>query len=156
MPEAGRTVIRQQQSCGGGALPWNDKITYARLMYEHDLAAYRRACNMNGPVFFDRGIVDVVAYLQMEHLPVPETLQTAASHCRYHTTAFILPPWPQIYRRDQERQQDLPTAIATYHAMIKTYLQYGYTLVHVPRLPVAQRAVFILNAITSEHRSKKD
>lgn len=51
MPEAGRAVIRQQRGCGGAALPWNDKTAYARLMYEHDMAAYRRACNMNGPVF---------------------------------------------------------------------------------------------------------
>ncbi len=156
MPEAGRAVIRQQQSGGGTALPWNDKTAYARRMYEHDMAAYQRACNTSGPVFFDRGIVDVVAYLQMEQLPVPATVQTAASHCRYHTTAFILPPWPQIYRRDRERQQDLPTAIATYHAMMKTYSQYGYILMRVPHLPVAQRAAFILNAIASGHRRERD
>lgn len=156
MPEAGRAVIRQQLGCGGAALPWSDKTAYARLMYERDMAAYQRACDMNGPVFFDRGIVDTIAYLQLEQLPVPESLQTAASRCRYHTTAFIMPPWRQIYRSDQERLQDLSTAIATYHAMIKTYSQYGYALVHVPRLPVAQRAAFILNAIACGHGRKKD
>ncbi|HBP28728.1 MAG: AAA family ATPase [Advenella sp.] len=156
MPEAGRAVIRQQLNCGGVALPWADKTAYARRMHEHDMAAYQRACNMNGPVFFDRSIVDIIAYLQLEQLPVPEPLQTAVSQCRYHTTAFILPPWPQIYRRDQERRQDLPTAIATYHAMMKTYLQYGYALVRVPRLPAAQRARFIVNAIACGHGGNKD
>src|SRR5690606_32983404 len=154
MPEAGRAVIRQQRSCGGVALPWNDKAAYARLMHEHDMAAYPRACNLDGPVFFDRSIVDIIAYLQLEHLPVPASLQTAASRCRYHTTAFILPPWPRIYRSDGERRQNLPTAIATFHAMSATYSQYGYTLMHVPRLPVAQRAAFILNAIA--HDRDKD
>ncbi|HLU02338.1 MAG TPA: ATP-binding protein, partial [Advenella sp.] len=81
MPEAGRAVIRQQRSCGGVALPWNDKAAYARLMHEHDMAAYQRACNLDGPVFFDRSIVDIIAYLQLEHLPVPASLQTAASRC---------------------------------------------------------------------------
>ncbi|MGO1766076.1 hypothetical protein CAP48_06025 [Advenella sp. S44] len=156
MPEAGRAVIRQQLGFGGVALPWNDKTAYAQRMYERDMASYQRACRMNGPVFFDRGIVDVIAYLQLEQLPVPELLQSAAFHCRYHTTAFILPPWPQIYRRDQERRQDLPTAIATYRAMMKTYSQYGYALVRVPRLPVAQRTMFILNVIASGRDSNKD
>ena len=152
MPEAGRAVIRQQLSDGGFALPWHDKTAYARCMHEYDVASYLRACKMKGPVFFDRSIVDVIAYLQLEQLAIPEPLQIAASHYRYHTTAFIFPPWPQIYLSDHERRQDFPTAIATYEAMIKAYTQYGYTLVHVPRVPVAQRAAFILNAITTDHR----
>lgn len=147
MPEAGRAVIRQQERLGGAALPWNDKNAFARCMYEHDMAAYRRACAMTSLVFFDRGMIDVIAYLQLEQLPVPKCLQAAASRCRYHKTAFILPPWPQIYRNDHERRQDPPTAIATYKAMMKTYAQYGYTLVQVPCLPVAQRAAFMLNEI---------
>ena len=151
VPEAGRTVIRQQYRHGGVALPWKDKAAYGKRMHEYDMAAYQRACNVDGPVFFDRGIVDVIAYLHLEQLPLPASMRAAAWQCRYHCPVFILPPWPEIYRSDQERRQDLSTAIATYDAMMKTYAEYGYELVQLPRLPVAQRAAFLLDLIALRH-----
>ena len=148
--EAGRAVIRQQRSIGGNGLPWADRGEFSRLMFHHDLQAYRRARRHTGPVFFDRGIPDIIGYLRLCGLAVPARLARAARRYRYSSTVFILPPWPAIYTQDAERKQDLATAEATYRMMWDTYRACGYTPIPVPRLRVEDRARFVLDRATAD------
>ncbi len=148
MDEAGRQVIRQQRSVGGNGLPWADRAEFSRLMLRHDLHAYRRARRHTGPVFFDRGIPDIIGYLRLCGLPVPARLERAARRYRYNATVFILPFWPDIYTQDEARKQDLATAEATCRMMWDTYRACGYTPIEVPRLHVEDRVRFVLGRAT--------
>lgn len=60
MPEAGRSIIRQQMAQWGQALPWADRAAYARLMLAWELKALDQARQLSGPVFFDRGLPDII------------------------------------------------------------------------------------------------
>ncbi|SEK68814.1 AAA family ATPase [Nonomuraea pusilla] len=143
--EAGRGVIQDQTAIGGRALPWNDPDLFAELMLCWELRSYRSAAARAAPVFFDRGIPDIVGYLRLEGRPVPAHLQTAARTFRYHPRVFIAPPWPEIYRQDSERKQSLAEAERTYESMVATYAEYGYELVRLPRVTVEERARYVMD-----------
>lgn len=146
-PEAGRTVIREQQAVGGDALPWADRIAFAEAMLDHDLTAHARHSTAMEPVFFDRGIPDVIGYLNLCGLPVPPKVDTAAKTNRYRATVFIAPFWPDIFVQDAERRQDADEARRTFEAMALTYPAYGYDLIELPRSTVEDRVAFILDRI---------
>lgn len=63
---------------------------------------------------------------------------------RYHRTVFVAPPWPEIYENDTERKQTREEAERTYASVSSAYLDYGYELVELPRVPVEERVAFVL------------
>jgi len=152
MPEMARAIIKEQMAIGGEALPWKNKESYMRLMLEASAQSYREAIFKNSPlpVFFDRGILDAVCYARMVRLEVSDEIQKIAEKHQYNTKVFIFPPWQDIYETDNERKQDWEEAEATYKAMKKTYRDYGYEIIDVPKDTVENRKNFIIRTIKQE------
>ena len=142
--EAGRAIIQGQVDVGGTALPWADREAYARLMLAMDSCIHTGAEILSGAVFFDRGVPDVVGYLRLCGLPIPEDLAAAVLALRYDPLVFIAPPWPEIFVNDAERKQDFAEAIRTHAVMAQVYAELGYTLVELPRVSVEDRVDFVL------------
>lgn len=142
--EAGRGIIRDQMAIGGRALPWSDPMAFAELMLSWEMRSYHTAERRTGPVFFDRGVPDVVGYLRLMNLPVPEYVTKAAETFRYNRRVFIAPPWEEIFQKDQERKQDFAEAVRTYEAMVAVYGAFGYVLMEIPQASVAERVGFVL------------
>jgi len=145
--EAGRAIIQDQLMIGGSALPWCDRAAFAELMLSWEMRSYHIAEQLNGPVFFDRSVVDVLGYLRLLKLPVPKHVQKAAETFRYHRRVFIAPPWKAIYEDDHERKQSFEEAVHTYEAMASVYPECGYELIELPRVPVKERVDFVLHCI---------
>ncbi len=99
---------------------------------------------MPKPVFFDRGIPDVIGYLNLSDLPVPRHVKKAAELFRYDRRVFIAPPWRDIFRTDSERKQDFDESVRTWEAMVATYRQHGYELIELPCVAVVKRVRFVL------------
>jgi len=129
-------------------------LAYAELMLSWEIRSYHVAIGEPGPVFFDRGVPDVIGYLRLVGLPVPTHMQKAAEIFRYHRRVFIAPPWPEIYERDSERKQSLGEAERTYEAMLVIYQSYGYELVEIPRLPVHERVQFVVDHIAAPQQER--
>ena len=147
MPEAGRAIIQDQVAIGGDALPWADRASFAEQMLGWELRSHREARERAGPVLLDRGIPDVIGYLLLCGLPVPERVERAAEAFRYNRTVFIAPHWPAIYAKDAERKQDEAEAAATHDMMARVYAGLGYDLVPLPFARVAERARFVMERI---------
>lgn len=145
--EAGRGIIQDQVSIRGRALPWRDSMLFAEMMLCWEMRSYHMAERQEGKVFFDRGVPDVLGYLRLSGAAVPEHMLSAAHVFRYHRRVFIAPPWPEIFRQDDERKQDFDEATRTNDAMVATYTELGYDLIEIPRIPVEARARFILQNI---------
>ena len=143
--EAGRAIIQDQLSIGGRALPWIDPAFFAELMLSWELRSYRMAESEPGPVFFDRGIPDVLGYLRLMNLPVPPHMRKAVENFRYNPRVFLAPPWPEIFTEDRERKQTWEEAIRTSEALRRVYTNSGYELLELPRCPVEDRATFVLD-----------
>ncbi|MBB5393084.1 MULTISPECIES: AAA family ATPase [unclassified Herbaspirillum] len=157
--EVGRAIIRQQMASEGRALPWKDKLAFAQAMLAAEVAhcrahAVRAKHSIEGIVFCDRGIPDLLGYMRLEgleSLPQAAALLALARHAakawRYSRRAFILPPWKEIYETDRERKQSWEEAVATYDVMREIYEELGYRLVEVPAGKLAQRRDFILRSV---------
>jgi len=146
--EAGRAIIQDQSTIGGIALPWQDRQAFAELMLCWEMRSHHIARTSTGPVFFDRGVPDVIGYLQLTGLPVPAHMQRAADSFRYHRRVFVAPPWHEIFRHDSERKQSFDEAEQTHAAMVRAYSDLGYELVALPCEPVAVRAQFVLDSMS--------
>jgi predicted ATPase len=145
--EAGRGIIRDQVLIGGKALPWCDPLLFAELMLSWEMRSYEIACSSSGPVFFDRGVPDVVGYLRLLGVLIPTHMEKAVEAFCYNRRVFIAPPWKEIFQQDSERKQDFQEAVRTYETLIATYSGYGYELVEIPRVSVEERVRFVLAAV---------
>lgn len=145
--EAGRAIIQDQVAIGGSALPWSDRILFAELMLQWEMRSYHQAKQSPGPVFFDRGVPDVLGYLRLVGLPAAADILKATAEFRYHPTVFIAPPWREIFRQDIERKQDFNEAQRTFEFLFSTYRELDYDLVELPKIAVEDRVKFVLDRL---------
>lgn len=140
--EASRQLIMEELEKNSNCLPWMDLHCFADRVLERMVALYH-ATQGNDLVFFDRGIPDIIAYLIVADLAVPEKYYAIAQRYLYDKTVFLLPPWPEIYIRDRARWQTFEEAEAIYHQIKTTYRLSGYRLIELPRASVGQRVKII-------------
>jgi predicted ATPase len=143
--EPGRRIVKEELARGGSALPWIDKIAFARRAITMALADRAAAYSLNGWVFFDRGLIDAAAALQQ--LTGKPALVTLGQANRYHRRVFLTPPWPEIYRTDGERRHGLDVALAEYSRLLRTYPSLGYEISILPKVSVLERADFVLRTL---------
>ena len=143
VPESGRAIIREQESIGGAGHHLADRVLYRELMLSRDMAGHADARLVPGPVFFDRGVPDLIGYSRLIGEPVPPHLRRAVAACRYHRHLLDAPPWRDIYAADAERRQDFGEAVATFDAIVEGYAEAGYELVTLPLSHVLKRVAFV-------------
>lgn len=147
MPESGRAIIQEEVAMGGTALPWADRRAFAERMFQQELRSWHAAHQLEGPVVFDRGIPDVVGYLNLVGLEVPNHIEETARRLRYAPRIFVAPHWPEIYANDGERKQSIEEAEATYRAVSDVYIRLGYEIITLPLTSVTERMAFVLAAL---------
>lgn len=150
-PKKHVVIIREQSQSNSDGLPWKNKQYYATLMLIASNASFRNEITKNAQqqqyVFFDRGIPDTLAYIEMENLTVAAPLLEEAKTYRYHKKIFILPPWQEIYETDHERKQTWEEAEAAFKQMKSVYKRLGYEVTEVPKTTVEQRYQFICKSL---------
>lgn len=149
LPEAGRQIVREQMQAGGDALPWTDLVRFVDLSVARAMTQYDSVSSDGRPVFFDRSIIDQLSGLEHARLPVPAALTQAAQRSRYARRIFVTPPWQAIFVSDAERPKSFSAAVAEYETLRATYARFGHVAVEVPRLPVTERADFVLAALAA-------
>lgn len=143
--ESSREIIHRQIEDGGNSLPWQDLKGFSEMVFQKRLEQFLQATS--GPSFFDRGIPDIAAYLRVAGLELwPELTDSFFQH-RYFPTVFLTPPWPEIFRNDEERKESLEEAIHIHEAIQAQYLQLGYQCIEVPRGAASSRAGFVLEQL---------
>lgn len=146
--ETGRNIIQKELKTDGNRLPWLDKKGFAMAMFQQSLKDFQNVSEKCGLTFFDRGIPDVIGYLKLCNISIPETMLQAAKEKRYYPKIFITPPWKSIYVNDAERKQTFAEVVSTYHIIKETYSFLGYKLVELPKITVLKRAKFILEYLS--------
>jgi len=143
--EPGRRIVREEMLGNGTALPWVDRLAFARRAVALAMADREEARRLRGWVFFDRGLIDALAALQ--HWSGEPALARAKRLHRYHRRVFLAPPWPEIYVTDSERHQDFDAAVAEYQRLVTAYSFLRYEVTVLPKIGVAERAEFILRTL---------
>jgi predicted ATPase len=137
--EAGRQIVQEQVRIGGDGTPWQDRIKFVELLLSRYMYLFEQITERTRPVFFDRGIPDLIT--------VSEHHRAAARIYRYARKVFIAPPWPEIFRTDEERRHSYEDALAEYRLTPEAYREAGYQLIEVPKAPVSERVDFILQHV---------
>jgi predicted ATPase len=145
--EVSRQLIREQVAEGSNLVPWQDLAGFAELALARMVQQHEAAVQRGGITFFDRGLPDLVAYLETAGLPVSPAYYRAIATHPYHKKAFLLPPWPEIYVNDPERWQTFAEATALHEALRSTYQRLGFEVRALPLTPVAARVAWVRAAI---------
>lgn len=145
--EPGRRIVQEELDRQGNALPWVDPAAFARRALEVAMVDYLTAAQLEGIVFFDRGLIDAAAALQ--HATAEPAIETVARNYPHHRQAFVAPPWPEIYANDQERKHSFSQAMGEYERLLGAYKQLGYDLISLPKVSVPERVKFVLAALNN-------
>jgi len=145
--EISRQVILEARKQGINQLFLAQPLLFSRKLLQGRVLQYREAGILPAEVVFvDRGIPDIVAYMDYAKTSYPKDFITACEEKKYHQV-FILPPWEEIYVSDSERHESFKEAERIYPHLVQTYSRFGYKPLEVPRISVQERVDYLLNNI---------
>ncbi len=144
LPEVSREVIRSAKKEGIDQLFLEKPLLFSQLLLDGRIEQYKQAeVSSEEYVFYDRGIPDVVAYLDFAGNDYPPLFREVC-HTYTYTTVFFLPPWEDIYTCDQERYESFDQACLIHKHLSETYIRSGYPIKEVPCSSLEERVSFIL------------
>jgi predicted ATPase len=145
--EVSREIIKEAQKKGIDQLFLEEPLLFSEMLLEGRIKQHKDAdsapANM---VFLDRGVPDVVAYMNYFGNEYPPVFNSVCKEYLYDEV-FILPPWKKIYTEDSERYESYEQAVAIHGHLASSYKYHGYRPVEVPCGPIAERASFILDQL---------
>lgn len=125
----------------------NDPMEFNRQLLYGRKEHYEDSNNRKIPLcFFDRGIPDVLAYMDYFGQEYPPLFKTIGQQHRYDHI-FIFPPWKAIYTSDNERLESFEEAQELHHHLFSTYKSLGYDPIDVPKTTISERTSFVLETI---------
>ncbi len=142
-PEISREVILQAREKGIDYLFLENPMLFSEMLLEGRIKQYEKAIAEEKSVFIDRGIPDVIAYMDFIGDSYPQNFVEACEKYKYDKI-FLLPPWEEIYTSDETRYETYEEASKIHNFLVDTYKKYGYDLHEVPKTTVENRYQFIL------------
>ncbi len=142
--EAARLVIQEQLEKKSDNVPWINNRAFSSLVIEKQQRDFQNS--KEGLNFYDRGIPDVSAYLHhhnQQHL-IQEFANVTMQN-KYEKDVFILPPWREIYAKDEARVETFEEAEKVDAHLKTVYTDFGYNLITVPFDSPINRLKFILD-----------
>nr|WP_321237519.1 ATP-binding protein [uncultured Psychroserpens sp.] len=122
-------------------LLFSDLLLKARMQQYKDVETTEERL-----IFLDRGIPDVLAYMDYAKSDYPNYF-TEACENHIYDKVFVLAPWQEIFVSDSERYENFDQAVDIHHALLETYQRFGYELIDVPFRSITSRADFILDTL---------
>jgi len=148
MHEISREVTLMARKNGIEQLFLKDPMLFSKLLLEGRVQQYKKAAQLDSDiVFFDRGIPDVFAYMNYLGVTYPDIFVEESKNNKYFNTAFLMPPWKEIYITDNERYESFEQSLAIHNHLKTAYASLGYKIVEVPFSSVDERVSFILDHI---------
>jgi len=145
--EISRQVTVDAQKNGVKQLFLEDPIWFSKQLLDKRVEQFLTAEKSNkSVVFFDRGLPDIIAYLEYIKSDYGQEFISACETHKYDQV-FILPPWKAIHQTDNERYESFEQLLEI-HEFLKTwYIHFGYDLIEVKHGAVKERMAVILNSI---------
>lgn len=98
--------------------------------------------------FFDRGLIDVVGYMEHFKQTYPSYFTAEIKNNRYDLV-FYFEPWEAIFTKDDERLETFKDVLSIDDTLKKCYHRLNYNFIVVPQKSIAERTRFILNMINT-------
>lgn len=145
--EISRQVTIEAKKRGIDQLFLEDPIWFSKQLLEARTKQFVESnSSKSNIVFFDRGLPDVVAYLDYIQVSYDDEFINRCKSYSYDKV-FILPTWAEIFTQDNERYETFNEAIKIQDYLKKWYIFFGYNLIEVPKATVNDRIDFILKNV---------
>jgi predicted ATPase len=145
--EISRQVTLEAQKSGVDQLFLTNPLLFSELLLKGRQKQYLDAMNhASNLVFLDRGVPDILAYMDYIGDTYPKTFIDSCKHHVYDYV-FILKPWEEIYISDNERYENFDQAQKIHEHLLHTYESYNYNLLDVPFDTVENRTDHILKVL---------
>lgn len=147
LEEISRQITLDAKKEGVDQLFLTNPLLFSELLLKGRQQQYIDANNLNADVvFLDRGVPDVLAYMDFIGDSYPQYFVDACKNNIYDCV-FILKPWQEIYISDNERYESFEQALEIHEHLLKTYTLYNYELIDVPFNTIDKRVDHILNTL---------
>ncbi len=147
MTAAAKKMETQQEKVSNPLVFVDDPMEFNRQLLNGRKKHFEHSGQNDVPIsFFDRGIPDVLAYMDYFDQKYLAYFEDYSRDYRYDHI-FILPPWKSIYKTDNERLETFGEAKELHHHLFDTYQRFGYEPIVVPKTTIEKRAAFIVETI---------
>lgn len=148
--EIARQITLEAQKQGIAQLFLTKPLLFSQKLLEGRTQQFLDAKKSeNDLVFLDRGLPDILAYMDYIGDVYPKHFIEACENHKYNYV-FILKPWQAIFKSDNERYENFEQALKIHEYLAATYKRFGYKLIEVPFDTIANRADFVLKTIQAE------
>ena len=107
----------------------------------------KKVVNKNNTIFFDRSLIDVIAYMDLWKEKYPPIWDNFILKNRYEKNVFYTPSWEQIYQTTEQRPEIYLEAKKIDLFLRQAFKKFHYNIIEVPTLSINKRVNFILNNI---------
>jgi len=146
VPEPARQILAEQRAIDGQGVYDKNPFLFKELMLSRAMFQHLINASEQSPVFFDRGVPDLIAYTQCFGLE-PGDEVNASQIYHYNNIVFFTPSWEAIYRQDDERKMSFQEAAQFGDHLRSIYQKLQYQLIEVPYVSCIDRAQFIFKTI---------
>lgn len=145
--EISRQVTLEARENGIEQLFLSQPLLFSKLLLEGRAKQFTEADTYeNTTIFLDRGLPDVLAYMDFYDSDYPESFVKVCQNSTYDTV-FIVTPWKDIFQSDNVRYETFEQSEQIHEQLLNTYKKFGYHLVPIPFDTVKKRADFILDSL---------
>lgn len=142
--EEGETVFKTNPIVSvADPAAFNQSILDARIKQFTSVAK-----SEDSTVFFDRGIPDVLAYMDCFNQTYESSFEEACKNHLYDAV-FIMPPWKEIHVSDNERFETFEESILVHESLVNCYTRFGYEVQIVPKMSIKERVTYILDYLSN-------
>ena len=145
--EISRQVTLEARQKGIEQLFLTEPLLFSELLLKGRLKQFYDANQYEGEtIFLDRGLPDVLAYMDYFDSNYPIEFVETCQNNRYDYV-FVLAPWQEIFVSDTVRYENFEQAQLIHKHLLNSYKNFGYQLLDVPFESIEKRADFILDAL---------
>ena len=154
--EFSRSVISAGKAKGIENLFETEPLTFSKIIFQERKKQYLSAAKINylqvfPYVFFDRGLHDIVAYLDHRGNPAEEISIEIQNYP--YDLLILFPLWKDIYKNDEHRMESFEESISVFESIKKTYKKFSIPIIEIPFNPPDSRIMSILEILKNEDHS---
>ena len=145
--ESSREIIIKYKKLGHDQLFLSDPIKFSKILLKNRIKQFEESNKSNSNIkFFDRGIPDILAYLNYKKISFIKEFELVSKKYKYDFI-FLAEPWEDIYEKDMERYESFEDLKIINKYIKKIYSNYADRFIKLPKSSVHGRINFIIESI---------
>ena len=147
--EISRELTQRMRNQGIEQYFLNNPIEFSKELFKLRFKQYEQEVESHNFIVYDRGPIDVLAYLDFKKIKIPIDLINKSKEISYDHI-FIMKPWKNIYVNDSERYETFEECINIHKSLLKTYKKFDLDLVELPNSSIDERIKFVKRFLVNE------